>query len=87
MTATVTEFRRVSRAVLLRASPAIGTAGLCAGCGDWRWVGAQGRGWIVVANVYENGVWVRLLRYHPRCYEQAGRPYGEPDNRRGPRRG
>lgn len=30
----------------------------------------------VLCNVYENGAWDRLERFHPACYVGAGEPYG-----------
>jgi hypothetical protein len=30
----------------------------------------------VIANVYDDGVWVRVEHYHLDCYENAGCPYG-----------
>ena len=34
----------------------------------------------VVANVYEDGKWVRVEHWHPTCYLEAGQPYGEPSS-------
>jgi hypothetical protein len=31
---------------------------------------------VVVANVYVGDKWNRVERYHPRCYELVGAPYG-----------
>jgi hypothetical protein len=30
----------------------------------------------VIANVYEDGVWMRVEHYHLDCYHEAGSPYG-----------
>ena len=32
----------------------------------------------VICNVYTNGNWERVEHFHAECYEEAGRPYGEP---------
>jgi hypothetical protein len=32
----------------------------------------------VIANVYDNGTWIRVEHYHADCYDEAGQPYGAP---------
>lgn len=36
---------------------------------------------MLVCNVYENGTWQRVERWHPTCYTAAGEPYGTPVTR------
>ncbi len=31
----------------------------------------------VICNVYEDGVWQRVEHFHPDCYDEVGRPYGD----------
>jgi hypothetical protein len=30
----------------------------------------------VIADVYEEGRWLRVEHFHAECYEQAGHPFG-----------
>lgn len=32
----------------------------------------------VICNVYVDGRWDRVEIYHAQCYDEAGRPHGEP---------
>lgn len=32
----------------------------------------------IIANVYENNVWQKVVHYHEECYRQLAYPYGEP---------
>ena len=34
----------------------------------------------IIANVYEDGKWLRIDYFHDECYDKAGQPFGEPDN-------
>jgi hypothetical protein len=65
-----------SRAVTRPISP--GSDAPCAHCGDQIKFAAKVRGEQVIANVYADGRWLRVEHYHAGCYEDAGRPHGEP---------
>lgn len=32
---------------------------------------------VIICNVYEGGKWDRIEQFHPDCYGEAGRPFGE----------
>ena len=32
----------------------------------------------VIANVYENGRWMRVEHFHEDCYNEVNQPYGDP---------
>ena len=34
----------------------------------------------VICNVYDEGVWTRVEHYHADCYDEAGQPYGTPED-------
>jgi hypothetical protein len=53
-----------------------GNAAVCACCDQPVKFAARIKSFQVIANVYENGVWVRVEHYHAECYEAAGEPYG-----------
>jgi hypothetical protein len=65
-----------SRAVVRPIEP--GNSALCAQCGAPVKFVARAQLRQVIANVYEDGTWVRVEHYHADCYEDAGRPYGAP---------
>ena len=65
-----------SRAVLRQVEP--GNTALCAQCGAPVKFVARAQLRQVIANVYENGTWLRVEHYHADCYDEAGQPYGSP---------
>lgn len=50
----------------------------CAHCGDQNKFKARERLTQVICNVYVKGRWDRVEHFHEPCYEQAGRPHGDP---------
>lgn len=64
--------RAVGRAVMM------GNDKECVECGEVARFRAKDRtDWLVVANVYEEGVWQNTEFYYPpSCYVEAGAPYG-----------
>lgn len=40
---------------------------------------AKARNRQAICNVYDNGQWLRVEHYHEACYDDAGRPYGDPE--------
>ena len=58
-----------------------GSAVVCANCEQPVKFAAKVRLSQVIANVYVNGVWNRVEHYHADCYDDAGRPYGDPSER------
>jgi hypothetical protein len=66
-----------SRAVLRQIEP--GFRVVCPRCAELVKFQAQKRLKKVVANVYEDGRWVRTEHWHSECYVSAGEPYGPPD--------
>ena len=67
---------RSSRAVVRPIEP--GNSAMCAHCGAQVKFVARAQLRQVIANVYEDGNWVRVEHYHAECYDKAGQPYGEP---------
>lgn len=67
-----------SRAVLRTVAP--GEMVDCAHCERPVKFAAQQRNRRVIANVYNNGKWVRTEIAHPDCYLEAGEPYGPVDD-------
>jgi hypothetical protein len=65
-----------SRAVVRPIEP--GNSALCAQCGAPVKFVARAQLRQVIANVYEDGTWVRVEHFHADCYEDAGKPYGTP---------
>jgi hypothetical protein len=65
-----------SRAVVRPIEP--GNSALCAQCGAPVKFVARAQLRQVIANVYEDGTWVRVEHYHADCYDDAGKPYGVP---------
>jgi len=65
-----------SRAVTRPIEP--GNSAVCTHCGTPVKFVARTQGKQVIANVYENGTWVRVEHFHADCYGQAGEPYGPP---------
>ena len=65
-----------SRAVLRLIEP--GSTVDCAACGTRVKFQARLRLQQVICNVYTNNMWDRVEHFHAECYEEAGRPYGEP---------
>ena len=65
-----------SRAVVRPIEP--GNSALCAQCGAPVKFVARAQLRQVIANVYEEGPWVRVEHYHADCYDEAGKPYGPP---------
>jgi len=56
-----------------------GNSACCALCGQLVKFRARQRHTQVIANVYSEGLWVRVEHFHSECYEDAGRPYGNAD--------
>ena len=52
----------------------------CSHCGERVKFKARERHMQVICNVYVNGVWDRVEHFHAPCYEDAGRPFGEPQD-------
>ena len=50
---------------------------MCAHCGTQVKFVARTQGKQVIANVYENGTWLRVEHFHADCYGEAGEPYGD----------
>ena len=65
-----------SRAVERTIEP--GNSAMCSQCGAPVKFVARAQLRQVIANVYENGNWIRVEHYHADCYSEAGEPYGEP---------
>ena len=63
-----------SRAVERQFEP--GNSAICTGCGAPVKFVARAQLRQVIANVYEDGVWLRVEHYHSDCYEESGKPYG-----------
>ena len=55
-----------------------GNSALCAHCGEPVKFVARAHLRQVIANVYVDGTWARVEHFHAECYDQAGRPYGDP---------
>jgi len=66
--------------VLLRNARRLGDVPTaCAGCRERGFVGGPPKQHpIVVANIYQDGRWVRTEIWHLDCYGRAGSPYGKP---------
>ena len=65
-----------SRAVVRVIEP--GCAATCITCDLPVKFIARVNGRQVIANVYEEGRWMRVEHFHEECYQDAERPYGEP---------
>ena len=65
-----------SRAVLRQVEP--GNTASCAHCRAPVKFVARAQLRQVIANVYDNGTWIRVEHYHADCYDEAGQPYGAP---------
>jgi hypothetical protein len=65
---------KTSRAVVRPVEP--GNSAMCAHCGAQVKFVARAQLRQVIANVYENGTWVRVEHFHADCYEEAKQPYG-----------
>ena len=65
-----------SRAVIRQVEP--GNTAHCAHCGAAIKFAARAQLRQVIANVYQDGTWVRVEHYHADCYDNAGKPYGDP---------
>lgn len=65
-----------SRAVIRQVEP--GNSASCVQCGAPVKFVARAQLRQVIANVYEDGNWLRVEHYHADCYEDAGQPYGPP---------
>ena len=65
-----------SRAVIRLIEP--GNTANCLVCGEQVKFMARVQGKQVIANVYDDGKWIRVEHFHAECYENAGKPYGEP---------
>ena len=66
---------KTSRAVVRPIEP--GNSAMCAHCGAQVKFVARAQLRQVIANVYENGTWLRVEHFHADCYDQAGKPYGD----------
>jgi hypothetical protein len=82
MASTMTSWQ--SRAVLR--SIEAGSSATCVTCDEQVKFRAKLKMMQVICNVYDDGKWLRVEHYHAECYEQAGRPYGEPAPTNGPTR-
>jgi hypothetical protein len=65
-----------TRAALRQIEP--GNDATCTQCGKPIRFAAKTHAQQVIANVYVDGVWQRVEHFHALCYEEAGRPHGEP---------
>jgi hypothetical protein len=65
-----------SRAVIRQVEP--GNSASCVQCGAPVKFVARAQLRQVIANVYEDGNWVRVEHYHADCYDEANQPYGPP---------
>ena len=54
---------------------------MCAHCGAQVKFVARAQLRQVIANVYEDGNWVRVEHFHAECYDQADKPYGQPEEK------
>jgi hypothetical protein len=66
----------ISRAVSRQVEP--GNTANCAHCGAPIKFAARTQARQVIANVYQEGIWVRVEHYHADCYQLADEPYGSP---------
>jgi len=64
-----------SRAVVRPIEP--GNSAMCAHCGAQVKFVARAQLRQVIANVYENGTWLRVEHFHADCYDEANKPYGD----------
>jgi hypothetical protein len=64
----------VSRAVLRTIEA--GTNETCTLCDDAIMFNAKKKPKMVIANVYEDGIWQNTELYHQECYEAVDEPYG-----------
>jgi len=63
-----------SRAVLRMVEP--GSSAECVVCGAVIRFAARSQQRQVIANVYQEGTWLRVEHYHAECYSRAEEPYG-----------
>ena len=68
-----------SRAVERAIEP--GNSAICAHCGQPVKFVARAQLRQVIANVYVDGNWARVEHFHADCYDEAGKPYGEPEEK------
>ncbi len=73
----------ISRAVVRQVEP--GNTANCATCGAPDKFAARSQLRQVIANVYQDGTWVRVEHYHADCYDDAQQPYGPAAPDPGPR--
>lgn len=52
----------------------------CSHCGERVKFQARERHMQVICNVYVDGRWDRVEHFHAPCYEEAGQPFGEPQD-------
>ena len=55
-----------------------GSAVDCAHCGERVKFRAKVRQYQVICNVYVDGRWDHVEHFHAPCYDEAGRPFGDP---------
>lgn len=65
----------ISRAAIRTVEP--GTSTWCHSCEDPIKFNARKKPKEVICNVYDDGQWQGVERYHTPCYEAVGSPYGE----------
>ena len=65
-----------SRAVLRTIEA--GSSAMCITCDEQVKFKAKVKMHQVICNVYVDGKWNRVEHYHLECYDEAGKPYGEP---------
>jgi hypothetical protein len=68
-----------SRAAIRQVEP--GNTANCAHCGAPIKFAARAQHRQVIANVYQDGTWLRVEHYHADCYLEAEEPYGPPAER------
>jgi hypothetical protein len=56
-----------------------GNSAICAHCGQAVQFKARVKIKQVICNVYVDGRWDRVEHFHRNCYDEAGQPYGKPD--------
>ena len=65
-----------SRAVIRIVEP--GSQVDCEHCGERVKFQARMRHQQAICNIYSKNVWQRVEHFHAECYDEAGRPYGDP---------
>lgn len=76
MAFVVTQVASKSRAVLRLIEP--GNNASCEKCGTAVKFQARLQLRQVIANVYDDGTWIRVEHFHAECYVEAQEPYGPP---------